>query len=307
MIEAGLFPAPVVPFVRLADVAVRADWITPPRRLLDYLFFAVQEGRCVAEISGQEMTLGSGDVILVQPDVLHSLRGADRTVTPFIHFDVFYNARREESFATKGGQVNLTGFGDLLQPRLNDLDWIEIPARLAPAHPAQFLSSLLRGIELWQTGDVLSRLQADLVIAELLLGLFKQYGRIVPRQSPQRRSLGWIPSYLSYHLGEPLSVADMAARAQLSPSRFATLFREDYGRSPHQYFLQLRIEHAQELLRGTDLPLKLIAEYCGFADVHHFSKAFKQRVRLSPGAFRDGIKVATSHGVKSFLTKVHRV
>lgn len=286
MTEGGLFPAPVVPFARLADVVVRADWITPPRRLLDYLLFAVQEGQCVAEIGGQEIALGGGEVILVQPDELHALRGAGRTVTPFIHFDVFYNERRAESFATKGGQVNLTGYTGLLQPRLNDLDWIDIPTKLAPAHPGQFQASLLRAVELWQAGDALSRLQADHLLAELLVGLFRQYGRVVPTESSQRRSLGWIPAYLSYHLGEPLSVADMAARARLSPSRFATVFRDDFGQSPHQYFLHLRIEHAQDLLRGTDLPLKLIAEYCGFADVHHFSKAFKQRVRISPGAYR---------------------
>jgi hypothetical protein len=151
--ETGLFPAPVGPFVRLADVVVRADWMTPPRRLLDYLLFAVQEGQCVAEIGGHELELSSGDVILVQPDELHSLRGTGRTVTPFIHFDVFYNDQRAESFATKGGQVSLAGYGELLQPRLNDLDWIDIPTRLTPAPTPHFKASLQRAIEQWQAGD----------------------------------------------------------------------------------------------------------------------------------------------------------
>jgi transcriptional regulator GlxA family with amidase domain len=50
--------------------------------------------------------------------------------------------------------------------------------------------------------------------------------------------------------------------------------------------LRLRIAHAQELLRTTDPPQCDIAAYCGFADVHHFSKAFKRITRLSPGAYR---------------------
>jgi len=123
---------------------------------------------------------------------------------------------------------------------------------------------------------------------ELLLTLLKQHGRVEPRPPSPPRALGWIPSYLSFHLSEPLSVADMAERASLSPSRFATVFRQHFGVSPHQYFLRLRIQHAQDLLRSTDLPLKEIAEYCGFADIHHFSKAFKQQVQLPPGAFRRG-------------------
>jgi transcriptional regulator GlxA family with amidase domain len=78
----------------------------------------------------------------------------------------------------------------------------------------------------------------------------------------------------------------MARRANLSPSRFAAVFRQHFGLSPHQYFLRLRIEHAQELLRTTDLPQRDIAAYCGFADVHHFSKAFKRITRLPPGVYR---------------------
>jgi transcriptional regulator GlxA family with amidase domain len=50
--------------------------------------------------------------------------------------------------------------------------------------------------------------------------------------------------------------------------------------------LRLRIEHAQELLRTTDLLQRDIAAYCGFADVHHFSKAFKRITQLPPGAYR---------------------
>jgi AraC-like DNA-binding protein len=40
------------------------------------------------------------------------------------------------------------------------------------------------------------------------------------------------------------------------------------------------------LLTTTDLPLREIAQSCGFADVHHFSKAFKRIVGVSPGAYR---------------------
>lgn len=279
------FPGPVVPYVRLADVVVREHWFTHPRRLLDYLLFYVQEGQCLIEAEGVDYLLGPGDVGLIQPNTLHSLRGLTATVTPFAHFDVFFNPRREESFATRGGQVSLATFDHLLQPRLNDLDWLEIPVKLAPPHPVQFRSTLLRMVELWREADPIGRLQADHLAMELLLTLLTHHGRIAA-VSTTRRSLSWVPSYLSFHLGEPLSVADMADRARLSPSRFAAVFRQHFGVSPHQYFLRLRIDHAQNLLASTDLPVKLIAEYCGFANVHHFSKAFKQRLNLSPGAFR---------------------
>jgi AraC-like DNA-binding protein len=281
-----MFPGPVVPYIREADFAIRGPWYTPPRRLLDYLLLYVQEGECQVEVEGEELLLGSGDFCLIQSNTLHSLRGLTETITPYVHLDIFYNPRREEGFPTRGGQVSLRSHSHLIQPRLSDLDWIDVPVRLQPRHPAQFRATLLKMVEEWQNGDLLSRLEANHLAMTLLLSILKQYGRAPTDTSRQSHSLNWVSSYLSFHIGEPLSVADMARRANLSPSRFGVVFRRHFGLSPHQYFLRLRIEHAQELLRTTDLPQRDIAEYCGFADVHHFSKAFKRITRLPPGAFR---------------------
>jgi AraC-like DNA-binding protein len=281
-----MFPGPVVPYIREADFAIRKPWYTPPRRLLDYLLLYVQEGGCQVVVEDEELLLRSGDFCLIQSNTLHSLRGLTETITPYVHLDIFYNPRREEGFPTRGGQVSLRSHSHLIQPRLSDLDWIDVPVQLHPHHPVQFRSMLLRMVEEWQNGDLLGRLEANHLAMTLLLSIFKQYGQAPAVTSRQSHSLNWVPSYLSFHIGEPLSVADMARRANLSPSRFGVVFRRHFGLSPHQYFLRLRIEHAQELLRTTDLPQRDIAEYCGFADVHHFSKAFKRLTRLPPGAFR---------------------
>ncbi len=281
-----MLPAPVVPYIREADFAIRKPWYTPPRRLLDYLLLFVQEGECQVEVEGETFLLSDGDTCLIQSNTLHSLRGRTATVTPYIHLDIFFNPRREEGFPTRGGQVSLSSHVHLIQPRLRDLDWIDVPVRLQPTHPARFHSTLLKTVQAWQNGDFMSRLEANHLAMTLILALFTQYGRIPAGSSRQLHSLNWVSSYLSFHIGEPLSVADMARRANLSPSRFGVVFREHFGLSPHQYFLRLRIEHAQVLLTTTDLPLRTIAGHCGFADVHHFSKAFKRIVRVSPGAYR---------------------
>ena len=281
-----MLPAPVTPYIREADFAIRKPWYTPPRRLLDYLLLYVQTGECAVEVEGDQTVLTDGDLCLIQPDTLHALRGRTDTITPYLHLDIFFNPRREEGFPTQGGQVSLTPHAHLLQPRLNDLDWLDVPVRLAPINPVQFRSTLLKAVEAWQSGDLLSRLEANHLATTLVLSLFRQYGRLPSATSRRSHSLSWVPAYLSFNIGEPLSVAQMARRANLSPSRFTTVFRQHFGLSPHQYLLRLRIEHAQSLLTTTDLPLREIASACGFADEHHFSKAFKRMARISPGAYR---------------------
>lgn len=51
---------------------------------------------------------------------------------------------------------------------------------------------------------------------------------------------------------DPLTVADLAEAAHLSPAHFSRSFREAFGESPHRYLLTRRLERAASLLRSTD-------------------------------------------------------
>jgi AraC-like DNA-binding protein len=276
----------VAPFIREADYGIRRPWFTPPRRLMDYLLLYVEEGDCVATVEGNDIVLSRGDVCLIQPDSLHSLRGVTDTVTPYVHLDIFYNPRREEAFPTKGGQVSLEPYEHLVQPQLNAIEGITVPVRVLPRHPEVFHSTMLLMVAAWQSNDVLQRLEANHLALGLVIELLREHSTAIRKPPTSSTSLGWVTSYLSFHIGDQLSVADMARRANLSQSRFSTLFHQQFGQSPHQYFLRLRVAHARELLRTTDLPLREIAEYCGFADVHHFSKVFKRLTQQTPGSLR---------------------
>ena len=48
-------------------------------------------------------TARNGDFCLIQSNALHSLRGLTETITPYVHFDIFYNSRREEGFRPGAG------------------------------------------------------------------------------------------------------------------------------------------------------------------------------------------------------------
>ena len=91
---------------------------------------------------------------------------------------------------------------------------------------------------------------------------------------------------MSLHLSEPLSVSDMATRAGLSASRFSQVFRNRFGRPPHQFLLHLRIQRAQDLLHHTSLTMREISDQCGFSDIHHFAKTFKRLSGQTPGSYR---------------------
>ncbi|MBW9051100.1 helix-turn-helix transcriptional regulator [Rhizobium mesosinicum] len=83
-----------------------------------------------------------------------------------------------------------------------------------------------------------------------------------------------------------ISLLDIARECDFPASRFATAFRAAEGVSPSQWQRRERLEQAKQLLTGSSLSLKAIAERCGYADQGHFTRAFSSGTGVTPGAWR---------------------
>jgi hypothetical protein len=152
---------PLVPYIRAAGFAVRKPWTVERRRLLDYLLVFFQEGRCVVELDGIEHAFGPGEFCLVQPGDVHRLHGLTDTITPYAHLDIFYHARREESFSSPPGLLDLSPHQHLMQPRLNDIRAFMCRCASSRRMWRGFAKRLLRMVGVWQQHDPLSQLEAQ--------------------------------------------------------------------------------------------------------------------------------------------------
>lgn len=92
--------------------------------------------------------------------------------------------------------------------------------------------------------------------------------------------------HVERHLGEDMSVQDLASVAGCSVSALQQHFRKREGLSPGEYIIRRRMAAAEQLLREGDLPLRAIAERLGFANERHFSTAFRRYHGQPPGKFR---------------------
>lgn len=89
------------------------------------------------------------------------------------------------------------------------------------------------------------------------------------------------------HLHQDISVAALAAKAQLSESHFRARFAEELGISAGKYLLGLRLNEAKRLLRETRDPIKSIAQRLSYSDVVAFHRSFKKHESITPKAYRD--------------------
>ena len=96
--------------------------------------------------------------------------------------------------------------------------------------------------------------------------------------------------YIDSHLQENIALEVLADIAQLSVHHFARAFRQSLGIPPHNYIVQRRVEHAQQLLRNTDLPLSEIAIETGFTDQSHLARHFRTITGVSPSLVRHQFK-----------------
>lgn len=84
----------------------------------------------------------------------------------------------------------------------------------------------------------------------------------------------------------PLSVADLLRQVPGARISLERRFRRLLDRTPAQEIRRVRIAQARQLLMATDLPLKAIAERCGFAAASRLIEAFQRETGCSPSTYR---------------------
>lgn len=151
-----------------------------------------------------------------------------------------------------------------------------------------------------QTSGALGPLYADCVgiaiVAQLLLAVRSEGGaRARGRNGLLKWRLMRSIDYIESHLDEPISLADMAAAADLTQMHFAAQFKVSTGLRPHEYLLRRRIERAQEMLLAADLSVVEIAHSVGFQTQSHFTTTFARFVGHTPHAWRLANGAKRSH------------
>jgi AraC family transcriptional regulator len=136
-----------------------------------------------------------------------------------------------------------------------------------------------------------SALYVEAAATQLIVHLLRHYasvtfsepggkGRLSPAQV--RR----LTEYIDSRLNEQLHLETLAAVAGVGMWTFTRHFRESFGRTPHAYIIERRIDRARRLLAQSSLPIKEVASVCGFADQAHMTRVFQTHLRMTPAALR---------------------
>jgi AraC family transcriptional regulator of arabinose operon len=93
--------------------------------------------------------------------------------------------------------------------------------------------------------------------------------------------------WMALNIAEQHTVADLAKRVCLSPSRLSHIFKEQVGDSIIETMLKMRLRQAARLLEFTTRQVTEIAQDVGFHSLYYFSRQFTGFYGMSPSAFRE--------------------
>ncbi|MEJ8863647.1 AraC family transcriptional regulator [Pseudomonas jessenii] len=260
-------------------------WQTPPlagvellsARYIDHRFAPhVHDGYVIGMIMagaqryryrGAEHLAGSGTLVLINPDELHT--GHKGTEDGWLY----------RAFYPDSGQMTSL------------LAELELPTHHLPAFGATLYrdQDLVNGF--CQLHRLLespaSALQQQTVWRELVLSLLQRHAAVPDAGKPgkEHRAVSLAKELLHSQLAAPPSLEALATAVNLSPFHFARVFRRATGMPPHTWLMQQRIARARVLLQSGCLPLE-VAMQLGFADQSHLSRQFKQVYGVGPGAYR---------------------
>jgi AraC-like DNA-binding protein len=93
--------------------------------------------------------------------------------------------------------------------------------------------------------------------------------------------------YMVDRIDKQINFEELAHELSIGYSWFRRMFQRYTGLAPIQYFLQLKLNKAKELLVNTSLSIKEISIITGFESQYYFSKFFKKRTGMSPMQLRE--------------------
>jgi AraC-like DNA-binding protein len=170
--------------------------------------------------------------------------------------------------------------------------WICILEPAAQAATARLVRPLLAP---WPTGSVRHAIAGLIESASSgqPIGLQAAWVELLHAQVTHFAGAGRVPDAfaslwdrVSERLYEPWPLERLAGEAHCSREQLRRLCQREFGRSPHNQVIQLRLRLAARLLASSDAKVESVADAVGYSNAFVFSLAFKKGMGCSPSEYR---------------------
>lgn len=239
-------------------------------------------GRGIHRLEGSEWSVGRGDIFVIPPGKRHDFPRLEKLELLNVMFDPEEMGSRWDRLRNSTGFIGLFQVEPLLRGSRET-----VPLRLPP-EDLSFVKDLTR--ELSEAFREYDNPLTDSLLHALCHYLSRRFDDMARKErDTELYPLARGAAFLRTHWSDPdVSVEQAAVRAGLSRRHFTRLFSGAYGKGPHRFLLDLRLERAARLLIETELTVTETAFACGFNDGNYFSRVFSRHWGCPPREWRSG-------------------
>lgn len=261
-------------------------------------FFIITEGDSYVDVGHGPKIVNKGQCCFINSSVLHTCLNVDSKAACRYHSLVFH--------------TNVIGMKD------SSIYWRKF---IKPLVDSGINYMILTGGEAWEQKIIALVEEAWQVLANesvgyelivrnclstIILTLFQELiqegpSKITIKSVAEQRDEARIKQMLTLihdHYEKKLTIEDIASSASISKSECLRCFHKMLHTTPIQYLKDYRLQRACDLLLSTSLSVTDIALSCGFTELSYFSRAFKEKYKISPTT----ISRTIPHDIKDALT-----
>lgn len=239
-----------------------------------YELCLVTSGHATHLVNGERQDLVAGTAFLLSPADVHEIASVDGG--PVECFNVVIEVRAMEAqFARMGAALP------------GPLPWI--------ASGVGDLEDLFAHLHRESEGSAFGAAAlTDALVTELLVrlararepGAWRGGADDKPGGAPVDDDVRRAVSFVDRNFREPITLADVARQAHLSPNYVSERFGQVAGSSFQSYLQERRLRFAHSLLQSTRLGVTEVCHAAGFNSLSHFGRAYRRRYGAPPSAGR---------------------
>ena len=236
------------------------------KNLASYLFFTIIEGSGVLVYNGKKYPLRVGDCVFIDCKKSYSHRSdLELWTLKWVHFYGPNMGGIYEKYVERGGQPVF-----------------------CPETPNAFVKLLDELLYIAGSSDYIRDMHISEKLTSLLTLLMAESWH--PENNfyigSKKQSLQHVKDYLEQHYQEKITLDNLADKFYINKFYLARIFKEQFGVTINSYLAQIRITHAKQLLRFSDLTVEQIGQTCGIEEPAYFARVFKKVEGTTPGEYR---------------------